>query len=60
MWHSVKNVPSNAGAEGDMGSIPGLGGGNGNLFKYFCQDSPMERGVRWATVHGIEESDMTE
>ena len=35
----VKNPPANAGATGDIGSIPGLGRspgeGNGNPFQYF-------------------------
>ena len=39
-----------------MGSIPRLEGGNGNLLQYSCQDSPVQRGVKWATVHGVENS----
>ena len=57
----VKNPPANA---GDMGSIPGLGRspreGNGNPLQYSCLGNPMDRGARWATVHGVtKESDMT-
>ena len=53
----VKNLPANAGDTGDGGSIPGLGrspgGGNGNLLWYSCLENPMDRGVWWATVHGV-------
>ena len=56
----VKNLPANAGDSGDVGLIPGLGrspgGGNGNLLQYSCQDSPMDRGVWWATVQGVAKS----
>ena len=49
---------------GDLGSIPGLGrspeGGNGNPLQYSYQDNPMDRGVLWAAVYGVTESDMTE
>ena len=49
----VKNLPANAGAVGDMGSIPGLGRppgeGNGN-------QNPMDRGAWQATVSGITKS----
>ena len=55
-WLSSKESTCNAGATGDMGSIPGLGrspgGGNGNLLKYFCFENPVDRGNQWATVHG--------
>ena len=50
----VKNLPANA---GDMGSIPGWGrspgGGNGNPLQYSCLENLMDRGVWWATVHGV-------
>ena len=53
----VKNLPANA---WDSGSISGSGGspaeGNGNPLQYFCLENPMDRGVWWATVHGIEKS----
>ena len=32
-----------------FGRFPG--GGNGNLFQYFCLGNPMDRGACWATVH---------
>ena len=58
----VKNPRANA---GDVGSTPGLGsspeGGHGNPLQYSCLGNPMDRGARWATVHGVtKESDMTE
>ena len=60
----VKNLPANAGDEGDMSSIPGSGrspgGGNGYPLQYSCLENPTDRGAWWATVHGITESDMTE
>ena len=53
----VKNPPANA---GDMGSIPGLGrspgGGYSNSFQYSCMGSSKDRGVWWATVHGVIKS----
>ena len=33
-----------------------LGGGNGNLFQYSCLESPMGRGARQSTVHGVTKS----
>ena len=56
----VKNVPANA---GHVGSIPGLGKsheeGNGNLLQCSCLGNPMDRGVWWATVHRLAESNTT-
>ena len=53
----VKNLPANA---GDVGSIPGLGRspgvGNGNPLQYSCLENFMDRGVWWATVHGVVQS----
>ena len=50
----VKNLPANA---GDAGSVPGWGRspgeGNGNPLQYSCQENSMDRGVSWATVHGV-------
>ena len=28
--------------------------------QYSCLENPMDRGARWATVHGVAESDITE
>ena len=44
----------------DLGSIPGLerspGEGNGSPLQYSCLENPMDRGVWWATVHGVAKS----
>ena len=45
------------------GLIPGLGRapgeGTGNLLQY-CLGNPLDRGVLWATIHGVaKESDTT-
>ena len=58
----VKNLPANA---EDMGSILGLGRttreGNDNPLQYSCLGNPMDRGIWWATVHGVaKEPDTTE
>ena len=50
---------------GDPGSVPesgrSPGEGNGNPLQYSCLENPMNRGVWWATVHGIrKELDTTE
>ena len=48
----------------DAGSIPGSrrspGEGNGNPLQYSCLENPMDRGAWRATVHGVEELDLTE
>ena len=53
----AKELPANA---GDAGFILGWGispgGGNGNLLQYSCLENPMDRGARWATVHGVAKS----
>ena len=45
----LKNPPANAGATGDLGSIPGSGrspgGGHGNPLQYFGLENPMDRGA---------------
>ena len=44
----------------DPGLIPGLGGssgeGNGNPLQCFCLENSVDRGVWWATVHGVSKS----
>ena len=44
----------------DPDSIPGLGRspgeGNGNPLQYFCLENSMDRGIWWATVHGVTKS----
>ena len=45
---------------GDLGSIPDLGrspgGGHSNSLQFSCLENLMDRGVWWATVHGISKS----
>ena len=45
---------------GDLSSIPGLGispgGGHGNPLQDSCLENPTDRGVWWATVHGVTKS----
>ena len=45
---------------GDLGSIPGSrrspGDGYGNPLQDSCLGNPMDRGVWWATAHGVAES----
>ena len=57
----VRNLLVNAGATGDLSSIPGSrrfpGEGNGNPLQYSCLESPVDRGAWWATVHGATELD---
>ena len=56
----LKNPPANAGATGDLGSIPGSGrspgGGHGNPLQYICLENPMDRGARQATIHIVAKS----
>ena len=48
----------------DPGSIPGLGRSpgerNGNPLQCSCLENSTDRGVWWATVHGVSESETTE
>ena len=45
---------------GHLGLIPGLGRfpgeENGNPHQYSCLENPKDRGVWWATVHGVMKS----
>ena len=58
-----KESACNAGAEGDAGSIPGLGRSlgeeNGYPLQYSCLGNPMDRGAWQATVFGVTRVDMT-
>ena len=60
----VKNLPANAGVAGEAGSTPESGRspgvGNSNPLWYSCLKNPMDRGVCWATVHGVAKSGTTE
>ena len=59
----VKNLPANAGDVRDVGSIPGWGrspgGGPGNPLQNSCLENPMDRGIFWAIVLMVSESDRT-
>ena len=54
---TVKNLPANV---KDPSSIPGLGRspgeGIGKPIQYSCLENSTDRGVRWATVHGVAKS----
>ena len=56
----VKNLPASAGDIRDVGSIPvsgrSPGGGRGNPLQYSYLENFMDRGVWWATVHGVAKS----
>ena len=56
----VKNLPANAEATEDEGSILGsgrsLGGRNGKLLQYSCLENFMALTAWWATVHGVTKS----
>ena len=56
----IKNLPANAGDLRDVGLTPGLGrspgGGQGNPPHYSCLETPMDRRVWRATVHGVAKS----
>ena len=64
-WNSqvvlmVKNLPDNVGDMRDVCSIPGLarypGERHGNPLQCSCLEISMDRGPRWATVHGVTKS----
>ena len=56
----VKNPPATVGDVRGAGPIPGWGrspaGGRGNPLQYSYLENPMHRGVWWATVHGVTNS----
>ena len=57
----VKNLSCKAGDMRDTGLIPGLGrcpgeGHSSNPLQYSCLENLMDRGSRWATVHGVTKS----
>ena len=53
----VKNSPTNAGDEGDAGSVPRLrrspGARNGNSLQYSCLENPTDRGAWQSTIHRV-------
>ena len=60
----VKNLPTNAGDTGDLGSVPGWGRspgeGHGNPLQYFHLENLVDRRAWQATVYGgLKESDTT-
>ena len=58
----VKNLPANAADAGlVLGSGRSPGEGNGNPLQYSCLENSRDKGVWWATVHGVtNELDTTE
>ena len=56
----VKNLPANARDIRAAGLIPGSerspGGRHSNPLQYSCLENPMDRGVWWATAHGVTKS----
>ena len=60
----VKNLSAKAGDTRNMGSILGSrrspGEGKSNPLQYSCLENSMDRGPWRTTIHGVEESDMTE
>ena len=60
----VKNLPANAEDPRDGDLIPGSGrspgGGNGYPLQYSCLENPKDRGVWWAAIHGVAESNTAE
>ena len=59
----VKILPADAGAIGDVGSIPGSGRtpgeGHGNPLQYSCLGYPMDRGAWWASPWGHKKFNTT-
>ena len=57
---AIRNLLANAGGTRDMGSIPGsvisTGVVKSNPLQCSCLENSMDRGARWATVHGVLES----
>ena len=60
----VNYLLANAGDVREAASIPesrrSPGVGNGNPLQFSCLENPMDRGIWWATVLGVAESDGTE
>ena len=56
----VKNPLAKAGIAEEAGSIPGSGSspgvGNGHPLQYSCLENYMDRGVWWATIHGLKKN----
>ena len=57
VWSVVKNLPASAGyAALITGLARSAGEGNDNQLQYSCRGNPMDRGVWWATIHGVAKS----
>ena len=60
----MENPPASARDAREVSLIPGSGrppgGGHGSPLQCSSLETPMDRGAWRATVHGVEESDMTE
>ena len=57
--HRVKNLPAKQETwDQSLGWEDPLE--NGNPLQYSCLENPMDRGAWQATVHGVEELDLTE
>ena len=58
----VENPPTKAWDSRVVGLIPGsrrsTRGENGTPLQYSCLENPMDRGTRWATVHGVTKDQM--
>ena len=52
----VKNLPGHSGDTGLILVEELSGERNGNLLRYSCLESPMDRGGRQATVHRVAKS----
>ena len=55
----VKNLSANTGGAKDVGSTPGSGrspGGGKRQPTPVCLENSMDRGIWWATVHGVAKS----
>ena len=62
-YHSSDGKKSGCNA-GDLALIPGsgrsAGEGHGNPLQSSCMENSMDRGARWAAVHGVSQLDMTD
>ena len=59
-FHGGSDSKESACNAGDLGLISGLGRSpreeNGNSLQYSCLENSMDKGVWWATVHGVAKS----
>ena len=56
MAQIVKESACNAGGRPAFESGSSSGEGNGKPFQYSCLENSMDRGVWWATAHGVAKS----